>query len=426
MFQTRAAIALLLLGVCAAAQQIPQEEFKKRREALRKSFGGAYTARDHGRILFIAWGATERGGGDIRTGFFQEPNFYYLTGWKEPGAVLVMTPTDDILLLPSRNPQQERWTGKKSAPGDAGLAETTGFPTVLPVESLESKLAAWLAEASTLYTLGSQREVLQKLAPAREIADARQHIARLRAVKSEAEIAAIQKATDATMGAHRAAWSKIKPGLMEYEVAGVMSGSYFGGGCERHAYAPIVGSGPNAAVLHYSVNSRRMDAGELLLMDVGAECGMYASDITRTVPVNGKFTARQRELYDVVLGAQKAAIAAIKPGMTISRQGDNSIHTIAFKYIDTHGKDLKGQPLGQYFIHGLSHHVGLDVHDANDPAVPLAPGMVITVEPGVYIPDEGIGIRIEDVVLVTETGAKLLSSSLPREADEIEKALARN
>jgi len=205
-----------------------------------------------------------------------------------------------------------------------------------------------------------------------------------------------------------------------------MSETYFDQGCERHAYAPIVGSGPNAAVLHYSQNRRRMDGGELVLMDVAAECSMYASDITRTVPVNGKFTARQRELYEVVLGAQKAAIAAIKPGIMLgSSKNKVGLQKIATDYIDSHGKDLKGASLGRYFIHGLGHHVGLDVHDATDPSLPLQAGMVITIEPGVYLPDEGIGIRIEDVVLVTEDGAKVLSSSLPREVNEIEKAMAR-
>jgi Xaa-Pro aminopeptidase len=160
-------------------------------------------------------------------------------------------------------------------------------------------------------------------------------------------------------------------------------------------------------------------------MDVGAECSYYASDITRTVPVNGKFTARQRELYDIVLGAQKAAIAAAKPGATLGRTTPNSLYQVALEYLNTHGKDRKGGALGQYFTHGIGHHVGLDVHDANDPAVPLAPGMVVTIEPGLYIPEEGIGIRIEDVILITEDGAKVLSSALPREVREVERAIAR-
>jgi Xaa-Pro aminopeptidase len=198
-----------------------------------------------------------------------------------------------------------------------------------------------------------------------------------------------------------------------------MSSTYFDRGCERHAYSPIVGSGGNAAILHYSKNARRMDNGELVLMDVGPECSMYATDITRTVPVNGKFTPRQRELYDIVLGAQKAALAAIKPGaMMGSRFNKVGVHKLVMDYFEEHGK------LGKYFTHGLGHHVGLDVHDAFDPTLPLAAGMVITLEPGLYIPEEGIGIRIEDMVLVTDKGAELLSSKLPREADEIEKAMS--
>ena len=150
---------------------------------------------------------------------------------------------------------------------------------------------------------------------------------------------------------------------------------------------------------------------------------MYASDITRTVPANGHFTARQREIYEIVLGAQKAAIAAIKPGVKI--RGDNSLKQIAMDYINSHGKDLHGEPLGKYFTHGLSHHVGLDVHDASDVDAPLKAGMVITIEPGIYIPEENIGVRIEDTLLVTETGSRNLSGALPREVAEIEKLVGK-
>jgi Xaa-Pro aminopeptidase len=168
-----------------------------------------------------------------------------------------------------------------------------------------------------------------------------------------------------------------------------------------------------------------MDRGEILLMDVAAECSAYASDITRTIPVGARFSKRQREIYEVVLGAQRAAIAAVKPGMTIAKTSPNSLYNIAYDYINSHGKDLHGEPLGKYFTHGLSHHVGLQVHDASDSNAPLEAGMVITVEPGVYIPEEKLGVRIEDVVLVTENGAKVLSAALPTEPDEIERAIAR-
>jgi Xaa-Pro aminopeptidase len=168
-----------------------------------------------------------------------------------------------------------------------------------------------------------------------------------------------------------------------------------------------------------------MDAGELLLMDVGAECAGYAADITRTIPLGAGFTPRQREIYDIVLGAQNAVIAAVKPGMTIAKTTPDSLYKIAYDYINTHGKDSHGEPLGKYFTHGISHHIGLEVHDAADNTAPLKEGMVISVEPGIYIPEESIGVRIEDVVLVTKDGAQVLSAALPRAAAEIEKALAK-
>ena len=244
-------------------------------------------------------------------------------------------------------------------------------------------------------------------------------------VKSKTELALIDKAISCSIDAHREAMKTVRPGIFEYETAALMQYTFQREGCLRPAYGLIVGSGFNSTVLHYERNERRMDSGDLVVVDVAGEYSGYAADITRTLPASGKFSDRQREIYEVVLGAQKAAIAAIKPGMTLGRTGDTSIHKIALDYINTHGKDLKGEPLGKYFIHGLSHHVGLNVHDANDPSKPLAAGMVITVEPGIYIPEERLGVRIEDMVLVTETGAKLLTEALPREITEIEKAMSR-
>ena len=387
--------------------------------------------------VLVLFGAKESE--DLHEGFFQETNFYYLTGWEEPGAILVMTPEVDkdepglqqrakvpreILFLPQRVVTKEKWTGRKLGSSDAGVAKITGFTTVMPAEHFENELRTLLEAYPDAYALSSGNTAMSRIAPLRNILDAGEPIAKLRMRKSAAEIAAIQRATDASIEAHQAAWRVIKPGLVEYEVAAVMVGSYMMDGCRRSAYAPIVGSGPNSTVLHYSRNSRKMDAGEVTVMDVAGECGNYASDITRTVPVSGKFTPRQREIYDVVLGAQKAAIAAIKPGMTMYKTTPNSLYQVALEYINTHGKDLHGEPLGKYFTHGLSHHVGLDVHDA-DAKEPLEAGMVITVEPGIYIPEENIGIRIEDIVLVTEKGAKILSEALPRDPSELERALAR-
>ena len=376
--------------------------------------------------VLVLFGQTEKGEEDIRTGFFQESNFYYLTGWQEPGAILLVTPpqdgkTRDFLFLPRRHPDQEKWTGRKAGPDDANINQLTGFDTVLPVESFESELRKQLDRYSRIYTVGERSTTeLKALAPLRDISDAAKLIARLRMHKSPEELSLIQRSIDATLDAHRAAWKRAAPGEYEYQVAAAMTAVYFDHGCERNAYAPIVGSGPNSTILHYSRNSRRMDRGELLLMDVGAECAGYAADITRTIPVGARFSKRQREIYEIVLGAQNAVIAAIKPGVPFGDLGK-----IAREYIDTHGKDVHGEPLGKYFTHGIGHHVGLDVHDATDSSQPLAEGNVITVEPGIYIPEENIGIRIEDMVLVTKDGAKLMSGALARDPGEIEKALGR-
>jgi Xaa-Pro aminopeptidase len=196
------------------------------------------------------------------------------------------------------------------------------------------------------------------------------------------------------------------------------------GGSEAEAYAPIVGAGPNSTALHYDKLGRKIQDGDIVVLDVGAQYSGYAADVTRTLPANGKFTPRQREIYDIVLGAQTAAMAALKPGTDMCRKGKQSLYKIAYDYLNSHGKDQHGKPLGQYFIHGLGHNLGLDVHDPGDSCKPLMVGQVVTVEPGIYIPDENLGVRIEDDVLITESGYELLSAKLPRSADEIEKIMA--
>ena len=262
--------------------------------------------------------------------------------------------------------------------------------------------------------------------PFRDVADATPLIAKLRVQKSAVEIAAIQHSTDVSVEAHRAAWKRLAAGQYEYQIAAALLNKFLDEGCQGPAYSPIVGSGPNGAILHYMSNQRRIERGELVVVDAAAQCDGYASDITRTVPVSGKFTPRQREIYQVVLGAQKAAIAAVKPGAFLSDSGlsgsGESLTKIARDYIDAHGKDSHGDRLGKYFSHDIGHQVGLEVHDPRFDG-PLEAGMVITIEPGVYIAEENLGIRIEDVVLVTSNGAKVLSAALPKEPDEIEKAV---
>jgi Xaa-Pro aminopeptidase len=247
----------------------------------------------------------------------------------------------------------------------------------------------------------------------------------MRMVKSQAELALIRKAVEASVDAHLAAMKAVRPGVWEYEIAALMNYEYARRGSEWPSYPPIVGSGFYSTVLHYDQDDHQMTDGEVVVMDVAGSYSGYASDITRTLPVNGHFTARQREIYEIVLGAQNAVLAAAKPGMTLGRGATNSLQSVAFNYINTHGKDLHGKPLGQYFIHGIGHNVGLNVHDPADNGAPLQPNMVITDEPGLYIPEEKIGVRIEDDLLITETGAELLSRRLPRTVDEIEKIMSR-
>ena len=368
--------------------------------------------------ILILFGAKESD--DLHYAFFQESNFFYLTGWEEPGAILVVTPArnGDILFLPPRVPSAEKWTGRKLAPDDLTVHEMTGFAKILPATSFEAELKSLLPLYPGILALPNDSKspllgpLPGKAAPDRGPSDPRPLLAKLRMEKSPAEIASIQLATDASIDAHRAAWRTIHPGEYEYQIAATMVSTYESEGCRRSAYAPIIGSGPNSAILHYSRNSRRIDAGEIVVMDVAAECENYASDITRTVPANGKFSARQREVYKVVLGARTAAIAAVRPGVTLGKRTPHSLYAIAYDYINTHGKDLHGEPLGKYFTHGVSHHVGLDVHDASDAKEPLKAGMVITIEPGVYISEENIGVRIEDILLVTPTGSKVLERRL--------------
>lgn len=412
LFNMRMLLGLLLLATPAFADGIPKEEFQARRTQLRKSLDGVL-------VLFA------RADDDLRD-YVQEPNFLYLTGWRDPGAVLMMTAGEEILFLPPRNRTSEIFYGRVIDPNDKDVFEKTGFQAVLPRSSIETTFLRLLETSPKIYTVRGdvQAEKLKSLAPLHEEGNATMLIAKLREHKSPAEVALIQKASDATVAAHLAAWHAMKAGKSEYEIAAVMTNTYFSMGCERNAYAPIVGSGPNSVILHYSANKRRMDAGEVVVMDVGAECSDYATDVTRTVPVNGKFTPRQREIYEIVLGAQKAAIAAVKPGMKSGR-GEGTLQQIAYDYINTHGKDSHGEPLGKYFTHGLSHHVGLDVHDPAEPGAELKPGMVITIEPGIYIPEENIGVRIEDTVLVTDHGCKLLSGALPKEVEEIERLVGK-
>jgi Xaa-Pro aminopeptidase len=255
--------------------------------------------------------------------------------------------------------------------------------------------------------------------------DVRPLMAQLRVVKDQGEVERIRHATDSSIAAHMAALQMIKPGINEHDVDARMQYEFLKRGCDRPAYAPIVGTGANSTVLHYSADDAPIKAGELVVMDVAGEYAMYASDITRTAPANGKFTDRQREIYNIVLGAQQAVMSTFRAGKSkLSGRGSESLTQVAFDYINSHGKDQHGQPLGQYFIHGVGHYVGLNVHDPGDTSAPIPRGAVFTVEPGIYIPEEKLGVRIEDIVWLSQDGSLVnFTAGLPHTAEEIEAAM---
>lgn len=382
---------------------IPRQEFAERRAKLQKDLDGV--------VVLFGW--TESPDEVYRV--YQNTSFYYLSGFEEPGAIVLITPKSETLFVQPRNERKERYNGKRVAAADPDASQRTGFREVLGVEKFESRLSKALEDAGPIYALLNDPSTpkLRALAPMRDVKEASPLIAKLRMVKSDAEVAAIRYATDVSMRAHLASWKRLQPGTHEYNAAATFTQVLSDAGCERHAYEPIFGSGPNSTVLHYNANRRKMDQGEVIVIDAAASCGGYASDITRSLPISGRFTARQRQVYEVVLGSLKAAATAIKPGVTLAE-----MTALAKKYMDDHGG------YGKYFLHGIGHHVGLDVHDlsTNDP---LKPGAVVTLEPGIYIAEENLGIRIEDVVLITPQGAQVLSGALPKEASEVEKAMAR-
>lgn len=441
-FRAGLALAAIVLTVVPALawEREPLSVFHERRVRLVKETGGDG--------VIVLFGFREQDVGVSTTPFRQNENFYYLTGWTEPDAILLLVPKaakdagqaaeldKEILFVPPHDYRREKYTGPKLGPDDADASARAGFPMVKSTTLFASELQEALKTFSKIYTeqtpqpesgeecfVPEMLSRLKKLAPLASFSDFRSILTRMRMVKSPGEIALIRKATEASIEAHLAALKAVRVGAWEYEVAARMKYEFERLGCEWPGYPPIVGSGFYSTVLHYAQNSKQMADGDLVVMDVAGAYSGYSSDITRTLPASGRFTPRQRELYEIVLAAENAALAAVKPGMMLGRGGTQGLHQIAYEYINTHGKDLHGQPLGQYFIHGLSHSVGLNVHDPFDYNQPLQPGMVVTIEPGIYVPEEKVGVRIEDLVLVTKDGSELLTRRLPRTVEEIERLM---
>jgi len=355
--------------------------------------------------------------------------------------VLMLLPAEDkeILFIPERNKPLERWTGPKLGPGDdaveyTGIEDiraTGGGEIVLdhrrrPVPSWHEVLISHLQAGKELHlifegTSSFEHDLaasLRESVPTLSINNLYDDLVDMRRNKSEEEVRLLQRAVDITLDAHRNLAQVIRPGVYEYEVQAMAEYTFRKNGAEDIAFPPIVGSGFFSTVLHYDQNLRQMEDGDVVVVDIGAKYGFYCADITRTYPVNGTFTDRQREIYDIVLGAQEAVMDELRPGLSIF-----DLRKIAYNYIDSHGSDKDGRSLGRYFIHGISHFVGLEVHDVGSEHAPLQAGDVITIEPGIYIPEEEIGVRIEDMFIVTENGSVHISDALPRAADEIERLM---
>jgi Xaa-Pro aminopeptidase len=396
--------------------------FRERRNRVRAMLGDA--------VLLIE-GGVEGIRGDLRGGFFQDPNFAWLSGWLQPGAALLLAPKDekdrlgDILFLPDQDKERTLWAGPLRDAGSPGIRAASGFASVQRMAKLEDAVATALRRYPRILCLSGSdtEERLRKQFPFREVSPADSILARLRMKKSAEEIQAIRKAVSITIAGQKRAWQSLQQSSYEYEVVADITHEFLRLGAERHSFAPIIAGGKNACVLHYSRNRDPLQKGALAVVDIGAEHAGYCGDLTRTIPIRSRFTARQRALYQAVLDVQKEVIAAVRPGASISRQIPGSLHHLAVSLFSKMRLRKGRKSLADAFPHGIGHHLGMEVHDPNDPLALLEPGMVITVEPGVYLPEEGIGIRIEENVLVTEQGCEVLSAALPREIEEVEEIL---
>jgi Xaa-Pro aminopeptidase len=384
-------------------------------------------------------------GRDAALRYVVDSDLYYLTGYTEPEAVLVLNATQTkpafTLFVRPRDEARELWTGRRG--GVEGARETFGADVAHPITELASELPALLHSADVVYArTGVGRPELDAVLQ-RVLADARQKRPRtgmsphtisdpgelldgMRLIKDEAEVALLREATRITGEAFLEAIARVRDGVGEWEIEAALEYGFRSRGAMGPAFPTIAAAGANATVLHYTENAARARAGDLLLLDGGARYAMYCGDMTRTVPVSGAFTGAQRDVYDVVLAAHGAAIAATRPGVSVDAPHNAVQRTLADGLIQLglltgSIDDAIAQPDGlkRFYPHRTSHWLGLDVHDVGPyatraGAVMLQPGMVLTIEPGLYIAEQGIGIRIEDDVLVTTHGCEVLTDMVPR------------
>ncbi len=345
----------------------------------------------------------------------QEDDFYYLTGSIHKKGYLLISSEKSSFYVPEPTTEEKRWNHSMPAPNKK-TAEKYGFKTIRPVKELPEDLANTPEEKnpSVIYlnTRPEDYPVTNEIQNAGDLTSSRSLTRGMRLVKSPAELIQLKQATDITRSSHRQAFRNAEPGAGEWMIESVIERVFFMNGAEGTAFGSIVGSGPNSTILHYMENSRRMKKNETLVMDIGAMYNHYSADVTRTIPVDGSFTERQKELYKIVHKALKEALKKVKPGNTMM-----DVHRAASSVIADKG-------YRQYFTHATSHWLGLNVHDPGAKMAKLKPGMVLTVEPGIYIEKEDLGIRIEDDVVVSQDGYVNLTDELPKSVKDVEELMS--
>lgn len=390
----------------------------------------------------------------------QDSDFYYLTGFPEPEAICVLAPDHKehhyILFVRKRDPLMETWNGRRA--GTEGAVEHYGADIAYTLDQLDEQLPHYLENVSTLYYYNGVSQFVDvqlieqlkryqgRIGPIRALLDPNDILDQLRLVKQPDEIELLRKATAISAEGHVAAMKATRSGMYEYQIQAALEYVFRDLGALRVGYESIVGSGPNTTILHYAKNTRRVEDGDLVLIDAGAEYDYYSGDITRTFPANGHFTAEQHAIYEIVLRANKAAIESVQPGKTLEDVHNITVEIITRGLLELgilqgeHEKIIEEKAYQTFYMHGASHWLGLDVHDrgpykVEEKWLPFVPGMVITVEPGIYIAEgtEGvdakywnIGVRVEDNVLITEDGCENLTTGVPKEPEQIEALMARS
>lgn len=385
--------------------------------------------------------------GDATYEFRQNSDLYWLTGITQPDTMLILYPDHpesqyrEVLVLVRPVEMKEKWDGKRLRKQEA--TAISGVETILWLDQLEASLQPWIHQADVIYLNTNENDRRHSDIPTR---DYRYHqslfrqfplhryersariLKTLRAVKTSQEIAVVQQAIDITHRTFERLLTFIRPGVMEYEIEAEIMHSFLTQRASGPAYSAIIASGDNARTLHYVANNNECRDGDLLLMDFGASYGGYNADLTRTVPVNGRFTARQKEVYNACLHLHEFARALLRPGITLvdytNQVGDEATRQfIAIGLLspaDVKNEDRDNRAYRKYLYHGISHHLGIDVHDVGPRTAPLEAGMLLTVEPGIYIEEEKMGVRIENNVWITENGNKDLMEDIPITVEQIE------